>query len=145
MLALYGSIAIAVASTVIYHIAQKSIAGGGSVFGSLASAYGIAMVFSLVGLYFQTGRIELGEVVSFKNWPVLLLGLAVFGIEVGVLLTYKAGANVNSLPLIVNGVVMACLIPLGALLFSETLSMTSVFGIMLVGSGVWLLCSAGHA
>lgn len=145
MLALYGSLAIAVASTVVYHIAQKSIAGGGSVFGSLASAYGVAMLFSLAGMYFQTGRIDIGEVASFRNWPVLVLGLAVFGIEVGVLLTYKAGANVNSLPLIVNGVVMACLIPLGAFLYSETLSLTSVLGLLLVASGVWLLCSSGHA
>lgn len=145
MLALYGSLAIAVASTVIYHIAQKSIAGGGSIFGSLASAYGVAMVFSLIGLFFQSGRIEFGDIVSLKHWPVLLLGLAVFGIEIGVLLTYKAGANVNSLPIIVNGVVMACLIPLGALIYSETISITSLIGILLIGSGVWLLCSSGHA
>ncbi|CCO25073.1 hypothetical protein [Maridesulfovibrio hydrothermalis] len=144
MIALYGSIAIAVASTIIYHIAQKSIAGGGSIFGSLASAYGIAMVFSLAGMYFQTGRIEMGEIVNFKNWPVLLLGLAVFGIEIGVLLTYKAGANVNTLPIIVNGVVMACLIPLGALIYSENMSMSSIFGILLIGSGVWVLCSSGR-
>lgn len=145
MIALYGSIAVAVASTVIYHIAQKSIAGGGSIFGALASAYGIAMVISLVGLFFQTGRIDVGELISFRNWPVLLLGLAVFGIEVGVLLTYKAGANVNTLPIIVNGVVMACLVPLGALIYSENISSSSIFGILLIGSGVWLLCSTGHA
>lgn len=145
MIALYGSIAIAVASTVIYHIAQKSIAGGGSIFGSLASAYGIAMLFSLAGMYFQTGRIDMGDVISFRNWPVLLLGLAVFGIEIGVLFTYKAGANVNTLPIIVNGVVMACLIPLGALIYSENISMSSIFGILLIGSGVWLLCVNGQA
>lgn len=145
MLALYGSLAIAIASTVVYHIAQKSLAGGASVFGSLALAYCIAMIFSLIGLYFNTGRIDLGDVFSLRNWPVLLLGLAVFGIEIGVLLTYRAGANVNSLPIIVNGVVMACLVPLGALIYSESVSISSLFGIMLIGSGVWLICSSGHA
>ncbi|WP_320176035.1 hypothetical protein [Maridesulfovibrio sp.] len=145
MFAFYGSIAVVVASSVIYHLAQKSIAGGGSFFGSLAFAYALAMVFSLVGMYFQTGKIELFDVVSFKNWPVLLLGLAVFGIEIGVLLTYKAGANVNTLPILVNGVVMACLIPLGAVIYREHISLTSVLGILLIGSGVWVLCTSSHA
>ncbi|WP_320169288.1 hypothetical protein [Maridesulfovibrio sp.] len=145
MSALYGSLAIAVASTVVYHIAQKSLASGGSVFGSLAAAYGIAMLFSLAGLYFQTGRIEVGEVFSLRNWPVAVLGLAVFGIEVGVLLTYKSGANVNSLPMIVNGVVMACLVPLGALIYSEAVTVSSMLGLLLIGSGIWLILSSGHA
>ncbi|MFW5498207.1 MULTISPECIES: hypothetical protein [unclassified Maridesulfovibrio] len=145
MFALYGSIAVVVASSVIYHLAQKSIAGGGSFFGSLAFAYAIAMIFSLAGMYFQTGKIEMLDIVNFKNWPVLLLGLAVFGIEIGVLLTYKAGANVNTLPILVNGVVMACLTPLGALIYREHISLTSVFGILLIGSGVWVLCSSSHA
>ncbi|NDV26404.1 hypothetical protein [Desulfovibrio sp. JC010] len=145
MFALYSSIAVVVASSVIYHLAQKSIAGTGSIFGSLAFAYAIAMIFSLAGMFFQTGRIDVLEVVSVKNWPVLLLGLAVFGIEIGVLLTYKAGANVNTLPILVNGVVMACLIPLGAVIYREHITMSSVFGIALIGSGVWVLCSSAHA
>lgn len=145
MFTLYGSIAVVVASSVVYHLAQKSIAGGGSVFGSLALAYGIAMLICLAGMYFQTGKIEVLNIVSLKNWPVLLLGLAVFGIESGVLLTYKAGANVNTLPILVNGVVMACLIPLGALIYREHISISAVFGILLIGSGVWVLCSSGHA
>ncbi|WP_027722240.1 EamA family transporter [Maridesulfovibrio zosterae] len=145
MYALYGSIAIAAGSSVIYHIAQKSLSSGGSVFGSLASAYGIAMLVSLAGMFFQTGRIDIGDIASLRNWPVLLLGLAVFGIEIGVLMTYKAGANVNSLPIIVNGVVMACLVPLGALIYSESISINSILGMALIGSGVWLLCSTGHA
>lgn len=145
MFAFYGSIAVVVASSVIYHLAQKSISGSGSIFGSLAFAYAIAMFFSLAGLFFQTGRIEMAQIVNFKNWPVLLLGLAVFGIEIGVLLTYKAGANVNTLPILVNGVVMACLIPLGALIYREHISLGSVMGILLIGSGVWLLCNSSHA
>ncbi|WP_419780145.1 hypothetical protein [Maridesulfovibrio sp.] len=144
MFALYGSIAVVVASSVIYHLAQKSISGSGSIFGSLAFAYAIAMVFSLAGMFLQTGKIEVTEIVNFRNWPVLLLGLAVFGIEIGVLLTYKAGANVNTLPILVNGVVMACLIPLGALIYREHISLGSVMGILLIGSGVWLLCNSSH-
>ncbi|WP_419783888.1 hypothetical protein [Maridesulfovibrio sp.] len=144
MFALYGSIVVVVASSVIYHLAQKSISGSGSIFGSLAFAYAIAMVFSLAGMFLQTGKIEVTEIVNFRNWPVLLLGLAVFGIEIGVLLTYKAGANVNTLPILVNGVVMACLIPLGALIYREHISLGSVMGILLIGSGVWLLCNSSH-
>jgi len=144
MFALYGSIAVVVASSVIYHLAQKSISGSGSIFGSLAFAYAIAMVFSLAGMFIQTGKIEVTEIVNFRNWPVLLLGLAVFGIEIGVLLTYKAGANVNTLPILVNGVVMACLIPLGALIYREHISLGSVMGILLIGSGVWMLCNSSH-
>ncbi|WP_031480237.1 hypothetical protein [Maridesulfovibrio frigidus] len=145
MLALYGSIAIIVASSVIYHLAQKSIAGGGSLFASLATAYGMAMLLSLAGMFFQTGRIDVAEILSTRNWQVLLLGLAIFGIEIGVLLTYRAGASVSTLPIIVNGVVMACLIPIGVLLYREQVSLTSLFGVLLVASGVWVLCSSGHA
>ncbi len=145
MLALYGSIAMIVASSVIYHLAQKSISGGGSLFASLASAYGMAMLFSLAGMFLQTGRIDVAEILSTRNWQVLLLGLAIFGIEIGVLLTYKAGASVSTLPIIVNGVVMACLIPLGVLFYREHVSLTSLLGVMLIASGVWVLCSTGHA
>ncbi|SMF04729.1 hypothetical protein [Desulfovibrio gilichinskyi] len=145
MLAVYGSIAIVVASSVTYHLAQKSISGGSSLFASLASAYAMAMLLSLVGMYFQTGRIDITEIFSTRNWQVLLLGLAIFGIEVGVLLTYRAGASISTLPIIVNGVVMACLIPLGMLLYREHLTINSVIGIILIASGMWVLCVSGHA
>ncbi|OEU64813.1 MAG: hypothetical protein BA863_09060 [Desulfovibrio sp. S3730MH75] len=145
MLAIYGSIGIIVASSIIYHLAQKSIAGGGSLFASLASAYGMAMLLSLAGMFFQTGRIDVSEILSTRNWQVLLLGLAIFGIEIGVLLTYRAGASISTLPIIVNGVVMACLIPIGVLLYREQVSLTSLVGVLLVASGVWVLCSSGHA
>ncbi len=145
MIAVYGSIAIVVTSSVIYHLAQKSLSGGSSLFASLASAYGMAMLLSFVGMYFQTGRIDITEILSTRNWQVLLLGLAIFGIEVGVLLTYRAGASVSTLPIIVNGVVMACLIPLGVLFYREHVTINSVLGIMLIVSGIWVLSSSGHA
>lgn len=144
MFILYGSIAIIVASSVVYHLTQKSLSSGGSFFGILSVAYAIAMLVSLAGLYFQTGRIELGEVISLKNWPVAILGIAIVGIEIGVLMTYRAGANVSTLPLLVNGVVMACLVPVGIILFREHLSVSSVFGLLMIAGGVWLL-SSSHA
>ncbi|MBI9111867.1 hypothetical protein [Maridesulfovibrio ferrireducens] len=145
MIALYGSIAVIVASTIIYHLAQKSIAGGGCLFASLASAYGVAMLFSLAGMYFQAGRIDIAEILSTRNWQVLLLGLALFGIEIGVLFTYRAGASVGTLPIMVNGGVTLCLIPLGILFYREHVSLSSLLGVILIASGMWVLCSSAHA
>lgn len=145
MFALYSSIAILVISSVVYHLTQKVLSSGGSFFGILSAAYAIAMLVSLLGLYFQTGRIEFGEIISFKNWPVVVLGLALVGIESGVLMTYHAGVNISTLPLLSNGLVMACLVPMGVLFFREHLTLHTVIGLLLIVSGIWFISTSHTA
>lgn len=145
MLVLYGSIAVMVVSSVIYHLTQKSLSSGGSFFGILSAAYAVAMVVSLVGLYMQTGKIELGNIISLKNWPVAVLGMAIVGIEIGVLMTYHAGVSVSILPLLSNGIVMACLVPVGVIFFREHINMHSILGLLLIAGGVWFLSTSQTA
>jgi uncharacterized membrane protein len=142
MFVLYGSIAVWVASSVIYHLAQKTLSSENSFFGILAATYAVAMLISLAGLYLQTGKIELDGVISLKNWPIAVLGVAIVGIEIGVLMTYHAGASISILPLLSNGMVMACLVPIGVIFFREHINMYSIVGMLMIIGGVWVVSSS---
>lgn len=142
MLFLYGSLALVVASMVVYHLTQKSLSATASPFAVLTVAYGLAMILSLVGALAQPVRGGFAEMLSWRSWPVLLLALSLVGIEMGVLLTYRAGGKVSTLPLLLNGATMACLVPIGILFFREQLNWSTVAGAGMIIAGMWIMLAS---
>lgn len=152
MTSIYIPFAITVLSMASYHIAQKLLSSSHSPFFMLAVAYAFAAVLCIgAALFAGSGTGESGntvplstkdivqQVFTLKNWPVLLLAIAVVGMEAGILFTYKYGASMGTLPLLTNGSLLIITVPVGFFFFREHVSLSTFAGGLFVLGGFWLM------
>ena len=133
------SVAVIVASNVVYHVAQKSIPTGVHPLLTVAVTYAAALVATLLlWLVWPGGPPKLSGLAQL-NWATLGVAISAVGIEIGFLLAYRAGWNINVGSLIVSVVVALLLVPTGALLFHEQLSAANIAGIVLSLVGLALV------
>lgn len=125
-----GSIALTIAGNVAYHLLNKSIAPAAHPFASLVATYGVGFLFSLAVVAFTAPQGVVGGLKGL-NWASYSLGVVVVLLEVGFLLAYRAGWKVNVAAVYSNVAVGLLLLPIGYLLFRETLTMTNLIGIAL--------------
>ena len=126
-----GSIAIIVLSNILYNIAQKSMPEKLNPFSALLVAYSIAMVITLIMLFFF--RPEEGIIQSFKNinWASLGLGTAIVGLEFGFLMAYRAGWNISEGALVANILLAVALVFIGVIFYKEAFTAPKIFGFVL--------------
>jgi hypothetical protein len=67
------------------------------------------------------------------------VGIAIVGVEMGVLLAYRAGWRVSVGSTVVNAALAVLLIPIGILYFGERLTAGNALGIVLCVGGLLLL------
>ena len=134
-------VAIIVASTVVYHVAQKSIPAGASPVASLLVSYGVALIGTLALLPFFPMRGSWGRSLRELNWASAAVGLTIVGVELGFLLAYRAGWRVSLGATVSNAAVVALLLPVGLLAFQERMSGVNVLGVGLCVSGLVLAVS----
>lgn len=136
---LYLSIFVVVASSITYHLAQKYTAADANpvlvllltYVVAFAASLGLFMVFPLKGsLPDEVGKLSAANIV---------LGLTIIGIEIGWVLAYRAGWNINIGSLIANLLVALLLLPIGFLLFKEHLSVKNFIGVGLCIVGLILV------
>ncbi|MBN2259921.1 MAG: EamA family transporter [Clostridiales bacterium] len=125
----YTSIIIAITSGVFYHIIQKSITSKANPLISLVVTYTIALVLSLLLYAFDQSRINLLEDLKAINWASYVLGIAIVGLEFGILLAYRNGWDVGKLSIINNIIIAAVLVPIGLIMFKEQFSVKAILGI----------------
>jgi drug/metabolite transporter (DMT)-like permease len=133
------SVVAIVASNVLYHVSQKSIPAGAHPLLSVAVTYAAALVVTLLLWPLSPGGAPKLSGISQLNWATLGVAVSAVGIEIGFLLAYRAGWNVNVGSLVVSVAVALLLIPTGALLFHERLSAANVLGIVLCLAGLALV------
>jgi hypothetical protein len=124
------SLAMTVAGNVGYHLLNKTVAPAAHPFASLVATYTVGLVIALGVLAYDAPR---GVVVSLRdlNWASYALGAVVISLEVGFLLAYRAGWQVSAAALYSNVAVGLLLIPIGLLLYRETLTLSQGAGIVL--------------
>lgn len=130
---------IAAGGTLLYHLSQKMTPRQVNPFLSLSVTYTFALCLCL-GMLWQS---ESGQpmLASWRslNWASIAAGLAVVGIEAGILFAYRAGWNIKSLSLITNVVVAIVLVPVGVYFFREGMSVKELIGICLCLGGLGVL------
>jgi drug/metabolite transporter (DMT)-like permease len=137
--ALITAFSIAVAGQVLYHVAQKQVASMAHPIVSVLAMYAVAFVSCLPLIWFFPLQASVGETLSALNWPVLLAGLAIVGIEVGFLLTYRLGAPLASTAVASSALVAFSLFAVGTLLFHEPVTWPRAAGALLCLVGVGLI------
>jgi drug/metabolite transporter (DMT)-like permease len=122
-----------------YHLVQKSTPAQVHPVVGLAVTYAASLVICLLLLPLfplaEGWRAELGRV----NWASLALAFTVVGIELGFLLSYRAGWAISTAALASNIVVALLLIPIGLLVFGERLAWNQALGIAACVVGLALI------
>ena len=133
------SVALAVLANVFYHIIQKQTPMNVNPALTLAVTYFTAAAVCFVAFLLYPGRAGLVESFKGLNWTAFALGIAIIGLELGFLLAYRAGWNVNSAALLVNISVSVLLVPVGMLLFREGFKPINALGMLLCLAGLFLM------
>lgn len=133
------SIALVVATNLVYHLAQKSIGRDVHPLVSVFVSYAIALLTTLCLFPFFPVRPSLGAAVRQLRWPTVAVGISIVGIEVGFLLAYRSGWRISLGSTATAAAVAVLLIPAGLLLFGEKLSGANVAGIALCIAGLTLI------
>lgn len=128
-------IVIIVCSNVIYNLAQKCVPAEANAFLSLGVSYIIGLVLCII-LYMIGRKSGIVNELRKLNWTSLILGVAIVGLEVGYILTYRAGWNISIGSLVANIALAVLLIPIGIILFKESFSFNKVLGVFLCITGL---------
>jgi drug/metabolite transporter (DMT)-like permease len=130
---------LAVAGSLVYHASAKSIPRSVDPAAALLGLYGTALLGSVITyLLLKSGPATL-ELSRFWHPTVALVGLGALMIELGFLLAYRGAWPVSVASVITNAMVAVLLLPLGALVFREAISLGRALGVVLCLVGVWLL------
>ena len=133
------AVALAVASNLLYHVSQKSIPPAAHPILSLLVTYAIAFAVTLALWPLYPGERPTWRGLSALNWSSVTVGIAIVGVEMGILLAYRAGLRVSVGATLVNVLVAALIVPIGVILFRESLTAANVAGLVLCAAGLWLL------
>lgn len=135
----YGAIVLTILSNTLYHLLQKIIPGGVNPVVSLAVTYLFAAGATLLLLPLFPLQGALAVELRKVNWASAALGAVIVGLELGFLLAYRVGWNLNLANIVSNTTVAILLVPLGLLLFKEQISPINLIGVVLAIVGLVLV------
>ena len=135
----YFSMALTIASMVLYHVVQKKIAPGVNPAVSLTLTYAVALLCSVLLLVVYPANGGILEAVRQANWTTYLLGVVIVGIELGYLLVYRSGWKISISTAVTSSFVLPLLLVIGVLFFREGLSLMKIAGLGFCLVGIVLL------
>jgi uncharacterized membrane protein len=135
----YLPFALAVGGSLLYHLSQKSIPKDMNPLFATIIAYLVGIVLCTICAFIYPSNKSFVNSVKESNWAVFAVGAAIVGIELGILLAYRAGWRISVAAVATNAAVTAMLIPIGILIFKEQLSVRNVIGVLLCIAGLILV------
>lgn len=135
----YIALILTIVSSVFYHIIQKATPADVNPIVSVFITYVVAISLCLVAYpFFRAGE---SLSLSFKklNWTSYALGAAIFGVEIGFLLAYRAGWNISLANILSAVSVSLILILTGIAYYHEKLSIANGIGVLLCIIGIVLI------
>ena len=133
------SMVLIVVANVLYHWGQKSVPAEVPLFASLAQTFATALLLTLLSLPWLAGPLPAAGPAAWLTVKSIAVGRAIFGVEIGFLLAYRAGWPLNTAALTAGALLAVVLVPFGALLFGEAWTLAKSAGLLLCLAGLWLL------
>ncbi|MEA4872666.1 MAG: EamA family transporter [Synergistaceae bacterium] len=133
----YIPIIIVICSNTLYHVCSKSTPRDANMFMSLIVTYLVATASSIAFYLFSVQNRGLVLDIKSLNWTSILLGIGVFGIELGFIKMYRAGWNISTASLLTNAAISILLIFIGLIFYREHLSSNQMIGIALCLAGLF--------
>lgn len=132
-------LAIAIVSTVGYHLILKVTPSAVNPFLSLAATYALVTAVFVAIYAALPGSTSFRDSVQVLNWTALGLGVAIVFLDLGFLMLYRAGFNVSLGQLVTQSAAALLLLLVGVALFRDKLSLWNIAGIVLCVVGLWLI------
>lgn len=139
----YLPIVVMTASTTLYYLGQRCIPDQVHPLRSLAVNYGTALLGTLLLLVLLPGEPRMAWTQSF-NWASVVVGISIIGVELGVLLAYRAGWKISLVSILGETASALLLIAVGIALFREQVSQRSLLGMALSLAGLVLIAQGGR-
>ncbi|NLW56325.1 MAG: EamA family transporter [Firmicutes bacterium] len=133
------SIALIVASNILYNISQKSTPEQANPFSALFVTYLLAGIISAVAFYLSKAEKTLLQSCHELNWTSLALAVSIVGLEFGYIMAYRAGWNISVGSLVANILLAIALIPIGIFFYHEGFGLNKVLGVILCIAGLILI------
>jgi drug/metabolite transporter (DMT)-like permease len=135
----FAPLLLAVAGSLVYHTAAKSIPKSIDPAAALIGLYATALAGSVVTFaLLRKGPAPL-HVGGYWHPTIAAVGLGALVIELGFLLAYRGAWPVSAASVIANALVAVVLVPLGAVVFGEPMTLDRAIGVVLCILGVTLL------
>ena len=125
----YISFGIAIVSSVLYHVFQRSISSTVHPVMSVLVTYTVAFLLTLLLFLFFPLKVTVIESIRQLNWASLALALAIVGLEIGFLLCYRAGWDIGLAGVATNVAAAILLLPAGVLVFKEHPTLINILGV----------------
>lgn len=132
------SIALIVASNILYNICQKSTPEKANPFAALLLTYLVAGILTVIAFYLSKPEKTLLQSFKGLNWTSPVLGLAIVGLEFGYIMAYRAGWNISVGSLVANILLALALIPIGIIFYQEGFGVNKILGAILCIAGLIL-------
>ena len=132
-------LALAIGSTVAYHVVLKLTPANANPFLSLCATYAmVALLFA--GVVAGTpGTFDWRDEFRQLNWTAVALAVAIMALDLGFILLYRSGFAVSLGALVTQTAAAMVLVAIGVLVFRERLSLANGLGVMLCLAGLWLV------
>lgn len=132
-------IALVVISNVVYQICAKSIPKEMDTMASMIVTYLVGALCSAVMFFVMNRDANVIAEFSKMNAAPALLGIAVVGLEVGMIYAYKVGWSVSTASIVQSAFLAVALIIVGALLYKEAITVNKVIGIICCLIGLFFI------
>jgi len=132
-------IALIVVSNIVYHVCQRSTPQNVNPFSALLITYLTAAILTIIASQFYKTDKRFFQSFNELNWTSVVLGVAIVGLELGYLLTYRVGWNISVGSLVANIILAIMLIPIGILFFKEGFAFNQIIGVVFCMVGLILI------
>ena len=128
-----------IASNVIYHWSQKTIPHVVNPAASMLVSYGVAIMITLALLPLFGRPERVVDAFRTLNWSSVLVGVSIVGVELGFLMAYRNGWQLNLAAITSSAALAILLVVIGWGIFHEGWSIKQSSGVVLCLLGLYLI------
>ena len=132
-------ILIIVLSNTFYNICAKSTPREINGFAALFLTYGVAALVSLCAFFITAKQKNLPVELAKANWSSFALGLVIIGLEIGYILAYRNGWQMNTVSVTANISLAVILVIVAAVFYKEQITIRQLCGIAACAGGLLLI------
>lgn len=139
MRSFYLPLVLVVVGNILYHVSQRSVPKTANPLATMMVAYAVGILLCAAGSFFYPSEKSFLNSIRESNWTAVVIGVGVAAVEIGFLLTYRAGWRISIAPVLASVALALLLIPVGVMMFGEHLSLRNLIGIALCVAGLIFL------
>lgn len=124
---------------VIYNVVGKSTPSGVNTFASLTITYLTGFVICVALFYFNSGGVSIIEGWSHANWTALLLALGIIGVDLSLIMLFRAGWDISIGTLVANIGMSLITVCLGVAIWGESMNVLKLVGIVVCLVGLYVV------